>query len=498
MNAQLARAQRIRVAIFLTLGLGLLIATILLLGQSQTLFARRVTLHTSFANTGGLATGASVRLAGVDIGVVKAIHFDKQIEGKRVDVDLTIGSRYLDRIRTDSIAQIESKGLLGDQIVDITLGSADKPALHDGDRLDSVEAAGLAQVVASVQGAIQQVDVLAGDVDARVKELLTPRLSADVGRLVHSAADVVEGVEHGDGLVHDLIYKPALADSTGHIFRDFQRIAANGNASILQIQRLLTDARTGDGLVHALVYDRKGGQAVAELQTATSDLSAIVGEVKSGHGLVHSLVYEEDKTNLIQNLSEVARVLRRLAEETDQGKGTVGGLLKDPTVYEDLTTVLENLKRNELLKALVRYTIVQDGLNRPAEIDSQGGCGEVTEVRRAHRRGRRNSVRKNVAPATQVITGPVRWWKTAASPMPAIVSPIAMAADITIICRSDATSLRAVAAGMMMRAPMRSAPRYRSPSATVTAKTNRYCRFSRAMRTPEVWAISGETRDRTI
>lgn len=371
MNARQARAQRIRVAVFVLASLGVLIATILLLGQSETLFSRKVTLHTTFANTGGLATGASVRLAGVDIGVVRSIHFDKQIEGKRVDVDLTVGSRYLHRIRTDSIAQIESKGLLGDMIVDITLGSADKPALHDGDHLDSVEAAGLAQVVASVQGVIQKVDVLAGDVDDRLKELLTPKLSADVGRLVHSAADVVEGVEHGDGLVHDLIYKPALADSTGHILRDFQRIAAHGNRSILELQQILTDARTGDGLLHALVYDKQGGKAVVELQAATSDLSAIIGEVKEGHGLVHSLVYEEDKTNLIQNLSEVARILRRLAEETDQGRGTVGGLLKDPTVYEDLTTVLENLKRNELLKALVRYTIVKDGLNRSGRVQPQ-------------------------------------------------------------------------------------------------------------------------------
>jgi hypothetical protein len=40
--------------------------------------------------------------------------------------------------------------------------------------------------------------------------------------------------------------------------------------------------------------------------------------------------------------------------------GTLGGLLKDPTVYEDLNTVLGNVKRNTLFKALIRYTVEED------------------------------------------------------------------------------------------------------------------------------------------
>ena len=366
MNAQEQSTQRVRVAAFVVGTLAVLLAAIFVLGHSQSLFSRKVTLHTSFANTAGLITGSAVRLAGVDIGIVKAIRFDPNIGSKRVDVDLSVSTQDLNRIRADSVAQVDSKGLLGDMIVNITLGSEDKPALKDGDHLASAEASGIAEVVSSVQGAIKGVNVLVSDVDDRLRDLITPQVSTDFGRIAHSAAAVMDGVEHGHGLVHALVYEPALADSTGQVLRDIQRIARRADSSMVEVQQLLTDARTGDGLVHSLVYDKKGGMAVAELEKVAADLSAIVDEVKDGHGLVHSVIYEQDKTNLVQNLSEVARILRQLAQETNEGKGTVGGLIKDPTAYEDLTTIFGNLKRNDLLKALIRLTIVKDDLNRPS------------------------------------------------------------------------------------------------------------------------------------
>jgi phospholipid/cholesterol/gamma-HCH transport system substrate-binding protein len=57
--------------------------------------------------------------------------------------------------------------------------------------------------------------------------------------------------------------------------------------------------------------------------------------------------------------------LRRLGDDVEQGKGTVGALLKDPSVYEDLKTILGNIERNRLLKSLIRYTIKKEGLNAP-------------------------------------------------------------------------------------------------------------------------------------
>ena len=364
MNEGEAASQRLRVAIFVLVTLSVGIAGILILGGARSLFARKVTLHTTFQNTGGLLVGSSVRLAGVDIGNVHAIHFDPDPKVRRVDVDLSVRADDLQRIRKNSVAQVTSKGLLGDMIVDIALGDPDQPPLHDGDHIASAEAAGLGQVVEGLGAAISKVDVLAGDVDLRVRELLTPQVAADLGRIAHSTAAVMEGAEHGRGLAHELIYDPALANDIGGSVQSLRQ-------SIGEVEGLLAEARTGRGLLHGLLYDPKGGEAVGELQKTAASLEDIVATVQNGHGAIHSLIYEDETKNLVQDLSEAARIVRKLAEETEEGKGTIGGLLRDPTIYEDLTTVLGNLKRNELLKALIRFTIVKDNLN---------GTGRVEEV----------------------------------------------------------------------------------------------------------------------
>jgi len=50
------------------------------------------------------------------------------------------------------------------------------------------------------------------------------------------------------------------------------------------------------------------------------------------------------------------------------GKGTVGALLVDPSVYEDMKLVLGNVQRNDVLRALVRYSIKQDEKKPAAEV----------------------------------------------------------------------------------------------------------------------------------
>ncbi len=54
-----------------------------------------------------------------------------------------------------------------------------------------------------------------------------------------------------------------------------------------------------------------------------------------------------------------------------KGEGSLGALINDPTVYEDLRTVLGNVKRNFILRELVRYSISHRGdldeVGKPAE-----------------------------------------------------------------------------------------------------------------------------------
>ena len=60
------------------------------------------------------------------------------------------------------------------------------------------------------------------------------------------------------------------------------------------------------------------------------------------------------------NLNAMSDDLRAIVGNLKQGKGTLGALLVDPTVYEDIKSAVGNVERNEVLRALVRYSIKQD------------------------------------------------------------------------------------------------------------------------------------------
>jgi len=352
--------RRLKVGLFLFGSVVLMIVVVLMLGHSRTLFSRRIKLNTSFANTSGLMVGAPVRLAGVDVGIVDAIRFDKDPRQKQVRVSLSVDKRYLPRIRQDSVARLSSKGLLGDMMINITVGDSESPQMQPNGTLKAAENDGLTEIVASLQEGITSVRTLATTVEKGVRAVFTPEFATDVHRIGHAAAGVAENVEHGQGLAHALIYDPKLASSTRQLVANSAEAVDSANRAILRVENLLATVEKGDGTLHSLIYKDDGGKLLAELRGTVRDVNAVVHEVQHGKGMAHTLIYEDDNGNLVENLNRLSKILRDVGDEIQQGKGTIGGLLKDPSVYEDLKTILGNVKRNKLLKTLVRYTIKKD------------------------------------------------------------------------------------------------------------------------------------------
>lgn len=353
-----------RVGLFVGVSLVTLVVVLALLGRSRSLFSEKVLLHTSFDNISGLVVGAPVRLAGVDIGIVQTIRFDSDLQVKRVRVTLGVQGKYLQRIRTDSVARLSSKGLLGDMLINISVGSANFPPLHSGDVLPAQESEGLTQVVGSVQDGIGEVRKLVSHVDNRLQVVLSDDAAQDFKRVVKSAANVMEGIERGDGLLHAVIYDPQLARSGSALLSAAQHSAQRLDQALGRLDGVLAAVENGDGTLHGLLYRDDGGKLLTQAQAAITQLVAVLSELRDGHGLLHSLVYEPAKTNLVADLGATARILRTLAEDAEHGQGTVGGLLRDPSVYQDLKLILGSVRRNTLLKALVRAAIQSEGLKR--------------------------------------------------------------------------------------------------------------------------------------
>src|SRR6184192_3551525 len=137
---------KFRVGLFVLVALAVFLATIYALGARARLFEARYVVYADFTEVGGLTEGATVRLAGVQIGRVSGVHLPAEPGGK-VRVDMTIARRYGDRVRKDSVARIETQGLLGDRIVEITVGTTAASGVKAHDLIASRDPFDITKVV---------------------------------------------------------------------------------------------------------------------------------------------------------------------------------------------------------------------------------------------------------------------------------------------------------------------------------------------------------------
>lgn len=94
-------------------------------------------LTARFNNVGGLKVRAPVTLAGVRIGRVEAIQFDRQTYEAVVVMRI---DPHIDTIPVDTIAGIYTSGLLGEQYIGLEPGASGE-FLRDGDEIAHTQSA---------------------------------------------------------------------------------------------------------------------------------------------------------------------------------------------------------------------------------------------------------------------------------------------------------------------------------------------------------------------
>ena len=122
----------VMVGIFLFVGLLFLLGGILMVGNLNETFKRKMKLVSLFDDVNGLQPGNNVWFSGVKIGTVSKIHF----YGKsQVGVIMRIDTKDKQYIRKDSKVKIGADGLIGNKILVIYGGTSRSPEVEEGDTL---------------------------------------------------------------------------------------------------------------------------------------------------------------------------------------------------------------------------------------------------------------------------------------------------------------------------------------------------------------------------
>ena len=376
------KSTQIRVGIFVFFTLVTFMAAIFLLGSRTQYFQPQYTVKAIFSNVGYLLEGAGVYLAGVQVGRVGEIRFFEDIAAQKVLVSLNIARNYQERIRQDSVAVITSSGLLGDKYIDITLGSESEPELLNGMFIRTQDPADYGQLIRQGEEVLKNTIEITSALGALTSGFRSSQAPMAVTDLLTSLAQTARAIETGDGLIHALIYEKgnerifadlaaattALRDTLTGIKEGkgfLQTLLTDPNPEVVaqltkllaSAHKLLQDIEKGQGVLHALIYDKQGGKAVKDFAGATDNMNEILAKLKGQDGLLASLLNDPKQKQVLIDLAHIMHDSRQIAADIAAGQGTVGGFIKDPTFYENLTALLEGARRSWILRTVIQSTV---------------------------------------------------------------------------------------------------------------------------------------------
>jgi phospholipid/cholesterol/gamma-HCH transport system substrate-binding protein len=365
---QSERRTIVRAGVFVALSLAILAVVVVLIGKANRVFDRQVSYHMYFENVEGLKTDSPVWVGGLEIGRVSGIDFLSDVEDPRIDVKVELARRFSSRIRADSVARITGRGVLGDKAIDISMGSPKTAAIPPGGEITSGSSGDITTLIKRGGEVVENAVAITTDLRRAVSAYSDPALKDDIAATLASFRSIFGRVEKGPGTAHALIYDKQTGDDARALVTRLSSVANRVDQAVNQVDALLEAARTGPGALHALFYDPQGGKAVDELGQAASELGTLIHDARtSKDGAIHQLVYG-DASHLFANLGGVAADLKAITGTIRSGEGTLGALVNDPSVYDDLRTILGNLKRNRILRELVRMTVTNDGsLNKAGQ-----------------------------------------------------------------------------------------------------------------------------------
>ena len=108
------------VGIFMIAGMVCLAYLTIKLGQLEVFGDKGYEIQAVFSSSGGLKTGSSVVIAGVEVGRVKKVILDDYQARVTMSLPLEV------KIQEDAIASIKTKGLIGEKYVEISPGGLDE------------------------------------------------------------------------------------------------------------------------------------------------------------------------------------------------------------------------------------------------------------------------------------------------------------------------------------------------------------------------------------
>ena len=287
--------EEIKVGVVVAISILLFLVALVFVGGANLFRKKKAEYTTHFKFEGGLDPGSLVRFGGFKVGAVESASIDPK-DSTRIRVRLQVDAGT--PIRTNSKARISSLGFLGENYLEVSPGTRDKPLLPPGSEIPAEEIVQLADVFNNVNNITVNANKLVGDLDERV---LT--LSDKSNQLIDNLNEVV----NEENRTH---FSSVLANSDGMLKESRPRLE----------------------------------KTIANLETTSGKLPATVDNVNTTLGKTDKLADHLD-TMLVENRKEIHETLLRLESSLADAQRLIINL--DDTLDSNrgnLDETLENIR----------------------------------------------------------------------------------------------------------------------------------------------------------
>jgi len=318
------RYMREIVGLFVLGSMAVAVGSLVVLGNAQRWFERRVEVQALFAadKVTVVHQGVPVRLAGENVGQVEDVRSER--DGRaRVRMRVRLAAREALRADSKAILRVPIAGLVGDLAIELTPGG-DAPAVADDFELPG----------------ITQGDLLA-ELEGVLRELGTdlPALTAEVTQLLRHTNALLAQAEKGQAGTHAAELLARGAAVTGQVERE--RVVARAAGAVGELEALLASVRKGEGSAGKFATDPAFHDRVARL----------LDDVHRSWADVQKLLVAAGKIG--DDGSVMSAELRKRADDL-------------PAMLDQTQRLL--LRTNQTLEAVQRHWLLRGNVEAPAPL----------------------------------------------------------------------------------------------------------------------------------
>jgi phospholipid/cholesterol/gamma-HCH transport system substrate-binding protein len=342
--------KNLSIGLFVVGGLTLFGIGMFVIGDRHQAFARHTEYYSEFIDLAGLANGANVRVGGMDAGQVTAIGVPTSPPA-RFRVKWRIDDKLRGLVRSDSLATIETEGIVGGTFLSIRQGTGQAREAEALATIPSKEPIELADLLGRGNVLLNDADGMLHTVGGKLNGTLD-----GVTATVSNVNDIAVKLKEGHGTVGMLLSDDAFANTV-------RQTVTNTSSDV---QSIVADLKAGRGPAGMLLRDEalagkirdsvnNAQQATASLGHASQQADALVSDLNSRQ-------IPQKTAEVMDNINDSTRQVHQLIADIskpDQQGMTAGQNIKESltnanTAASNFADATEALKHNFLTRGFFK------------------------------------------------------------------------------------------------------------------------------------------------